>query len=47
MLTPSGVRRRLQMTHSFLARKELEYETLRSQIAVLRQELSARSEAEH
>ena len=47
VLTPSGVRRRLQMTHSFLARKELEYESLRSQIAVLRQELSARSEAEH
>ena len=45
VLTPTGVRRRLQMTQSFLARKELEYESLRGQIAVLRQELSARSEA--
>ena len=46
VLTPSGVRRRLQMTQAFLVRKELEYETLRSQIAALRHELLARGEAE-
>ncbi len=46
VLTPSGVRRRLQMTQAFLVRKELEYESLRGQIAALRQELSAQGEAE-
>lgn len=46
VLTPTGVKRRLQMTQSFLVRKEQEYETLRSQIATLRQELSSRSEIE-
>ena len=47
VLTPSGVRRRLQMTQAFLVRKEHEYESLRGQIAALRRELAARSEAEH
>ena len=47
ILTPTGVRRRLQMTQAFLVRKEAEYESLRGQIAMLRQELSARTDAEH
>ena len=45
VLTPIGVKRRLQLTQSFLTRKEHEYESLQQQIADLRQELSARAEA--
>ena len=45
VLTPIGVKRRLQLTQSFLTRKEHEYESLQRQIADLRQELSARAEA--
>lgn len=41
VLTPSGVRQRLQLTHSFLARKEREYDLLQAQIASLRAELAA------
>jgi EPS-associated MarR family transcriptional regulator len=41
MLTPSGVRHRLQLTQAFLARKEDEYEALQSQIVLLREELAA------
>lgn len=40
VLTPSGVRQRLQLTHSFLARKEREYDLLQVQIAALRAELA-------
>jgi EPS-associated MarR family transcriptional regulator len=40
VLTPQGVRQRLQLTQSFLARKENEYEMLKSQIASLREELA-------
>lgn len=43
VLTPQGVRQRLQLTRSFLAHKEREYETLRSQIASLREELASQS----
>lgn len=39
VLTPSGVSARLQLTRSFLARKEAEYEALREQIRSLRDEL--------
>ena len=42
VLTPQGVRQRLHLTQSFLARKEREYDMLRSQIASLRQEIAAR-----
>ena len=41
VLTPSGVRERLSLTHSFLARKEREYDQLQAQIAALRAELAA------
>lgn len=43
VLTPHGVRQRLQLTQSFLARKEREYETLKDQIVSLREELAART----
>jgi len=44
VLTPQGVRQRMQLTRSFLARKEHEYEMLNSQITLLRQELAAQAE---
>ena len=44
VLTPQGVRQRMQLTRSFLARKEHEYEMLNSQITLLRQELAAQTE---
>ena len=44
VLTPQGVRQRMQLTRSFLARKEREYEMLNSQILLLRQELAAQAE---
>ena len=40
MLTPSGIRERLNLTQAFLARKEREYVQLRSQISALRKELA-------
>lgn len=43
VLTPHGVRQRLQLTQSFLARKEREYEMLKDQIVSLREELAART----
>jgi MarR family transcriptional regulator, temperature-dependent positive regulator of motility len=46
VLTPQGVRHRLQLTHAFLARKEREFEALRSQIVQLRDELAARAESQ-
>ena len=39
-LTPAGVRHRLQLTQSFLARKEREYLALRSQISALRKDVA-------
>lgn len=42
VLTPTGVRQRLQLTRSFLARKEREYDQLHAQIAALRAELAER-----
>ena len=41
VLTPTGVKHRLQLTHAFLARKEREYDQLHAQIASLRAELAA------
>lgn len=43
VLTPQGVRHRLQLTQSFLERKEREYVMLKNQIASLRKELAART----
>jgi EPS-associated MarR family transcriptional regulator len=43
VLTPQGVHQRLQLTRAFLARKEHEYEMLKGQLAVLREELAAQS----
>ena len=43
VLTPQGVRQRLKLTRSFLERRELEYETLKGQITLLRKELAART----
>src|SRR5438128_267671 len=45
VLTPHGVKQRLQLTRAFLARKEREYDQLLAQIAALRAEL-ARQPAE-
>lgn len=44
VLTPQGVKHRLQLTQLFLERKEAEYEMLKTQIGTLRAELSAASE---
>ena len=46
VLTPQGVRQRLQLTRSFLARKEHEYEMLKGQLVVLREELAAQSKGQ-
>lgn len=46
VLTPQGVRQRMQLTRSFLARKEHEYELLNNQITMLREELSAQAESQ-
>ena len=43
VLTPQGVRERMQLTQSFLVRKEREYEMLKYQIATLREELAAQA----
>ena len=40
VLTPTGIRHRLQLTQAFLARKEREYVALRSQISALRKDLA-------
>jgi len=44
VLTPQGVRQRLQLTKSFLARKEHEYQMLKNHIVLLREELAAQTE---
>lgn len=44
VLTPQGVRQRMQLTQAFLARKELEYEALQEQIAALREELASHAD---
>ncbi|MEO7007902.1 MAG: MarR family EPS-associated transcriptional regulator [Caldimonas sp.] len=40
VLTPNGAREKLNLTHSFLARKEREYDLLQAQIVALRDELA-------
>jgi len=47
VLTAPGMRYRLQLTQSFLSRKEREYEMLNSQIALLREEIATQSKARH
>jgi len=46
VLTPQGVRQRLQLTQSFLVRKEREYEMLKRQIVTLREELAAQAKGQ-
>lgn len=46
VLTPQGVRQRLQLTQSFLARKETEYDMLKTQIVSLREELAAQTKGQ-
>lgn len=41
VLTPSGVVQRMKLTRAFLARKEIDYVTLKAQIDTLRSELGA------
>lgn len=43
VLTPSGMKQKLQMTRAFLAAKEGEFDALSRQIAALRSELAGRS----
>jgi EPS-associated MarR family transcriptional regulator len=45
LLTPAGVRAKLQLTRRFLARKEAEFEELRRAIALLRSEVGAQSQS--
>ena len=40
LLTPQGVKEKLQLTQAFLARKEAEFETLRNAISALRKEIT-------
>jgi EPS-associated MarR family transcriptional regulator len=46
VLTPQGVRQRLQLTQTFLVRKEREYEMLKHQIVKLREELAAQAKGQ-
>ena len=46
LLTPHGVHQRLQLTQSFLVRKEREYEMLKTQIVSLREELAAQAKGQ-
>ena len=46
VLTPQGVRQRLQLTQSFLVRKEREYDMLKHQIVSLREELAAQAKGQ-
>ena len=44
ILTPAGARHRLQLTRTFLQRKEQEFESLRAEIARLRSSLDSPSQ---
>jgi EPS-associated MarR family transcriptional regulator len=46
VLTPTGVRQRVSLARDFLARKEMEYVTLRAQISALREEVAEGLEVE-
>ena len=41
LLTPTGIHERIRLTQSYLARKELEYEALKTEIAALRRQAEA------
>ena len=45
VLTPQGMGQRLKLTQSFLVRKELEYEMLKNQIMLLREELATQTKS--
>ena len=45
VLTPIGVKQKMQPTRAFLAEKEREYDLLKRQIAMLQRELSGHSSA--
>jgi EPS-associated MarR family transcriptional regulator len=47
LLTPEGLRAKLVLTRSFLARKEAEFEQLRTAIAMLRSEIGQTSLGTH
>ena len=47
VLTPSGVRQRVTLTQAFLVRKEQEYEMLKRQIQLLRQEVVEHAGTRH
>ncbi|RVU44206.1 MarR family EPS-associated transcriptional regulator [Rubrivivax rivuli] len=42
LLTPAGLKAKIQLTRSFLSRREAEFERLQREIAELKQELSGR-----
>jgi len=44
VLTPAGVRHRVELTKAFLARKEQEYKSLKRQILQLREEVAAHAD---
>lgn len=41
LLTPVGIRERVQLTRRYLVRKEEEYESLRAEISALKQEVTS------
>lgn len=45
ILTPSGIRERMNLTQDYVARKTAEYETLKAELEKLRQELPEAFEA--
>lgn len=47
VLTPLGMRQKLQLTRDFLSRKEAEYEQLQRTIAALRDEISRGETTKH
>ncbi len=44
LLTPEGIRAKLQLTRSYLARKEQEYVVMKAEIEAMRVELAAQDE---
>ena len=47
VLTPTGVRHRVELTQTFLARKEQEYKSLKAQIEQLREEVATHVSDSH
>ncbi len=46
LLTPAGMRQRIRLTQGYLARKEAEYEALKTEIEALRRQAEASSPEE-